>query len=79
MGLFTVFDDLVADYAQQDTDAPPIIVDLEHGIIIDGNHRAEAAVKRGQSDVLAYVGDRSTYDPPEDEDDDGEWHPDGDM
>lgn len=74
-GRFTIFDDLVDEYAILETDPPPIIVDPTHGFAIDGNHRIEAAVKRGESDILAYVGDPNTYEAPED-DDDGEWHPD---
>ena len=74
LGRYTIHAALVADYASLPSEAPPVIVDLKHGLIIDGNHRAEAAVKRGAHDILAYVGDQSTYDPPYEEDD--EWHPD---
>jgi hypothetical protein len=69
--LFTIHDDLVADYATMPGDsAPPIVLNPQWGLIIDGNHRANAAAKRGEADVLAYVGDLQTYEPPE-EDDDG--------
>jgi hypothetical protein len=80
MGRFTIHDELVDDYSARTTSAPPIIVDARHGIIIDGNHRAEAALKRRERNILAYVGDPATYDPSPDEDedddeDDDEWHP----
>lgn len=69
--LFTIHDSLVNDYAEMDGDAPPIIVNgLHPNIIIDGNHRANAAAKRGEHDILAYVGDPATYEAPE-EDEDG--------
>jgi hypothetical protein len=74
-GLFTIYDDLVTTYAGQTTAAPPVIVDLEHRLVIDGNHRVEAAMKRGEETISAYVGDPSTYEAPDDDDDD-EWHPD---
>jgi hypothetical protein len=76
-GLFTIYDDLVTTYAGQTTAAPPVIVDLEHRLVIDGNHRVEAAMKRGEETISAYVGDPSTYEAPDDDDDDDdEWHPD---
>lgn len=74
--LFSIFDDLVDDYAALDTEAPPIIYNPIHNIIIDGNHRAKAAIKRGEETILAYVGDPSTYSPNYEEDE--EWHPDFD-
>lgn len=76
LGIYAIDDDLVGDYAGMDgASQPPIVFNPIHNLIIDGNHRANAAAKRGDHDILAYVGDPSTYSPPEDEDDDGEWHP----
>lgn len=73
LGIYAIDDDLVGDYAGMDAASqPPIVYDPTHNLIIDGNHRANAAAKRGDRDILAYVGDPSTYSPPEDEDDDGE-------
>lgn len=51
---YTVDDDKITDYAERTTEAPPIIVG-QWGLIIDGNHRANAAAKRGEEDILAYV------------------------
>lgn len=69
LDLFTIHDGLVDEYAAMDGDAPPIIVDGNHNhVIIDGNHRANAAKKRGDSDILAYVGDPTSYSAPDDED-----------
>lgn len=76
LNLYSLYDDLVDDYSARTTPAPPIVVDMEHGIIIDGNHRANAADKRGDTDILAYVGDPSTY-APDHGDDSEEWEPDG--
>lgn len=53
---FEIDDDKVADYAERTTEAPPIIVG-QWGMILDGNHRANAAAKRGDKDILAYVGE----------------------
>jgi hypothetical protein len=77
-GIYTIYDDLVDNYATLDSNPPPIIVDPAHGIVIDGNHRVEAALRKGQSTILAYVGDLTTYTYP-DEADDEEWHPDGEW
>jgi hypothetical protein len=57
LDLFTIHDQLVNDYVAMGSDAPPIVIDPRHNIIIDGNHRANAAAKRGETDILAYVGD----------------------
>lgn len=63
---FEIRDGLVDAYAQQDAEtAPPIIYDPTHNLIIDGNHRAKAAARRGDETILAYVGDPATYDPAE--------------
>lgn len=82
-GMFSINDDLVDQYVGMDGAAPPIVVDSNHNHAIDGNHRLEAAIKRGDANILAYVGDPSTYSPPDEEDDeddeDDEWHPDGDA
>ena len=76
LGMYTIHDDLVDDYAALiAASQPPIVINPIHNLIIDGNHRANAAAKRGDHEILAYVGDPSTYSPPDDEDDDGEWHP----
>lgn len=53
---FEIDDSKVADYAEKTTEAPPIIVG-QWGMILDGNHRANAAAKRGETDILAYVGE----------------------
>lgn len=37
-------------------DAPPIIIDGEDRLIIDGYHRFNAALRRGDATILAYVG-----------------------
>lgn len=66
-GIYTIHRDRVHDYASLSTEAPPIIVDLRHKLVIDGNHRVEAAVRRGETDILAYVGDQATYQSPDDE------------
>jgi hypothetical protein len=75
LDLYTIDDDLVDQYANREGDAPPIIVAHQWGIITDGNHRANAARKRGDTDILAYVGDPDTYSPPSNDEDDDEWHP----
>lgn len=75
LDLYTIHDDLVDDYAARSTTAPPIIASPQWGIIIDGNHRANAAAKRGETHILGYMGDADTYSPPDEEHDDGEWHP----
>lgn len=69
LNMYLIDDDLVDDYALLDpSNQPPIVVNPIHGLIIDGNHRANAAAKRGDDRILAYVGDPSTYSPPDDED-----------
>lgn len=76
LGIYAIDDQLVGDYESLDASTqPPIVYNPIHNLIIDGNHRANAAAKRGDQDILAYVGDPATYSPPDDEDDDGEWHP----
>ena len=76
LGIYTIHDDIVDEYAALDPKTqPPIVLNPIHNLVIDGNHRANAAVKRGDTEILAYVGDPATYSPPDDENDDGEWHP----
>lgn len=72
--LFTTFDALFHHYAEQSSEtAPPIIYDPIHKIAIDGNHRCKAALLRGETEILAYVGDPDTYDPVDEQHD--EWRP----
>lgn len=48
--------DLVADYAARDfSSMPPIIFDQPNGEIIDGFHRANAALQSDIKQILAYV------------------------
>ena len=75
LDIYDIHDVMVDEYVALDPSTqPPIILNPIHNLIIDGNHRANAAAKRGDKEILAYVGDPATYSPP-DEDDDGEWHP----
>ena len=60
---------------RQESEFPPIIYDPVDKSIIDGIHRVNAAIKHGDTDILAYIGDASTYNRYVPEDDD-EWHPD---
>jgi hypothetical protein len=69
-----VHDDLVNHYAGLASNAPPIIYDDVNKSIIDGTHRVNAALARGETTVPAYVGRLADYQPVYDEDD--EWHPD---
>ena len=47
----------VDDYAAMETDAPPVV--LDHTLyVIDGSHRVEAALERGEAKIKAYVGSR---------------------
>jgi hypothetical protein len=72
-GIYIIYDDLVKNYAEEPSSAaPPIVLDAQYGLVLDGNHRVEAAVKRGEHDILAYVGNPSTYNPVYDDDED-EW------
>lgn len=51
---------LIEEYAQKDTDLPPIEIMADEGgmaMIADGSHRFEAAKLRGQDYVEAYVDD----------------------
>lgn len=53
--------DTVAQYASRTTDPPPIIavpMDLQWDVL-DGNHRAAAALDLGKRAILAYVPSRS--------------------
>lgn len=50
-------DDLVDAYSELDGQlAPPIIYDAVNRSIIDGLHRANAAAKRGEAEIAAYIG-----------------------
>jgi hypothetical protein len=62
-----VDDDMVRDYAfsLNRSPAPPIIYDPVNKSIIDGTHRVNAASEMGESEILAYVGDPSTYEQPD--------------
>lgn len=55
---WTVCETLVNEYAHArfDTQAPPIVVD-PYDSIIDGIHRVNAALSRGETQILAYVGE----------------------
>lgn len=50
------FPGFALDYAKKITELPPIVVDSISRYIIDGNHRAQAAVIRGDKTIQAYVG-----------------------
>lgn len=54
-------EDVAQEYAELPTDIPPIIYDPVINSIIDGTHRLNAAIMRGDEKVLAYIGDKSTY------------------
>ena len=45
----------VKQYSALKTAAPPVVVD-SNGMIIDGYHRVNAAVDRGERTIQAYVG-----------------------
>lgn len=52
-------DSLVAIYADEAVEtAPPILVDGVDRAIIDGYHRLQAGLRRGDPAILAYVGTR---------------------
>lgn len=52
-----VSDSLVAAYAAEPAcEAPPIVVDSVDRAIIDGFHRFQAAITRGDTDIEAFVG-----------------------
>lgn len=53
---WAVDDALVKDFSERDTQAPPIVWDPERHSMIDGIHRANAAKRRGEARVLAFVG-----------------------
>lgn len=46
--------DLVDEYTQMTTPAPPIVFDPQSKSIIDGTHRARAALLRGDGHIWAY-------------------------
>lgn len=57
---------LVRTYQEEPAEtAPPIVVDGEDHAIIDGFHRYNAALARGDRDILAYVGidPRANWEP----------------
>jgi len=45
----------IASYAQMEGNMPPIVIDA-YDSIIDGTHRVNAALLRGERKILAYVG-----------------------
>lgn len=47
---------MVDEYAALSTQAPPIVYDPKKKSIIDGTHRALAAIARGHTHIWAYVG-----------------------
>lgn len=57
---WTVSDSLIDEYSAKlaDGEAPPIVYDAISRSIIDGTHRAQAAVRAGRTTILAYVGTR---------------------
>lgn len=53
----------VALYAGEDpATAPPIVVDTVDRTIMDGYHRFNAALRRGDATIVAYVGERPRAD-----------------
>lgn len=62
---FSVDDHRVEQYADLETEAPPIVVG-QWGLILDGNHRALAAVKRGEHHIQAYVGIQQVFESEDD-------------
>lgn len=48
-------EETVAEYAERAGAFPPVVID-PFDSIIDGTHRVGAAVKRGDTTILAYVG-----------------------
>lgn len=53
----------VAFYASEDpATAPPIVVDGVDRMILDGYHRFNAAVRRGDATIAAYVGEQPSPD-----------------
>lgn len=53
----------VAMFAARETPFPPILYDPVKKSIIDGTHRVNAAILRGDTHILAYVGDVETHHP----------------
>lgn len=51
---WTVCESLAQEYATLDTPCPPIVID-PYDSIIDGTHRVNAALRRGEATILAYV------------------------
>ena len=55
---------LAADYASMDPSTrPPGVYDPGRGEILDGNHRARAALANGERTLACYVGVAGTEDP----------------
>lgn len=52
---WSLCEDLARDYANQAGDFPPIVFDQKRKSIIDGTHRVNAALLRGDAYILAYV------------------------
>lgn len=51
-------EDTVREYADLDSPFPPIVFDPTNQSIIDGTHRVNAAILRGETQIWAYVGVR---------------------
>ncbi len=55
---------LAADYAAMDPGTrPPSVYDAGRGELLDGNHRARAALANGEATMPCYVGVAGTEDP----------------
>lgn len=48
--------DKIDKYALSKEQYPPIVIDGSNDWLIDGYHRANAAIKRGDATIMAYVG-----------------------
>lgn len=58
-----VHDELVRSYGDAPSPAPPIVYDAVDRSIIDGSHRVNAALYRGDDEIMAYVGLPENLDP----------------
>lgn len=52
---WSLCEELAREYASKAGDFPPIVFDQEKHSIIDGTHRVNAALLRGDTYILAYV------------------------
>lgn len=50
-------EDTAREYAEAPGAFPPIVYDPREGSIIDGTHRVNAAILRGETHIWAYVGE----------------------